>query len=101
MDLPVERYLIAQAVAHISIEEVVANVGRGALHPFDRNGSFGDVEIVLHEFRGIRWRFPVKLFRNARPKLGRIVQGLVIEFLVLIEAGYVGISADCRIWIEY
>lgn len=100
-NLPVVGYLIAQPVANISIEQIVANIGRGALHPFDGDGSFGDIEIVLHEFGGIRWRLPVKLFRYARPKLSGIVQGLLVELRVLVKAGYVGITANRRIRIEY
>lgn len=93
--------MIAQSVAHISIEQIVANVGRGALHPFYGDGSFGDIEVVLHEFRGIRWRLPVKLFRYARPELSWIVQGLLVEFRVLVKTGYVGITANRRIRTEY
>lgn len=99
--LPIVGYLIAQAIAYVAIQQIVANVGRRAFHPFYRNGSFGDVEIVLQEFRRIRGRFPVKLLCYARPKLRGIVQGLLIEFRVLIKTGYVRVTANCRIRIEY
>lgn len=98
---PIVGYLIAQAIAYISIQQIVANVSRGAFHPFNRDGSFGDVEIVLQEFRRIRGSFPVKLLCYARPKLRWIVQGLLIEFRVLIKTGYVRVTANCRIRIEY
>jgi len=53
------------------------------------------------ELLRIGGRLPVELLGHTGPELGRVVQRLLVELLVLLEAGYVGILADGRIRIVY
>lgn len=98
---PVVGNLVTQSVPDIAIQEIVAQISRGSLHPFDGNGSLGDVEVVLEKLLRVGGRLPVELLGHAGPELRRIVQGLLVELLVLLEAGYVRILADGRIRIVY
>ena len=95
MHSPVKGNLLPQSLfGDESIENIVADIGDGALHPFDRDRSLRSVEVVLEEFvRG--WRsLPVKRIRNLAPESSRVVHGSRVHFSVLVHAANVCILLD-------
>lgn len=76
----------------IPVQEIIADIRGGSLHPLDGDWPIANVEIVLQEFVGMCGGLPVKLFRDFRPKLFGVRNRLVVFLLVLVPARDVGIG---------
>lgn len=68
---PVEGHFVAQLLLmDVTVEEVVTDVGRGSLHEFDENFSFGHVKVVLQKLTRV-WGFPEEVLGDVPPELCR------------------------------
>lgn len=73
------------SIFNVSIQHVVADVRRCAIHPLDVDRALRDVEVEGHEVGLISWRLPVELLRNVAPELFGVLDRLLVELLVLLE----------------
>lgn len=76
---------------NIPIQEIIANVRCGALHPLDGDGSFSNIEVVLQELVWMSWCLPVELLSDFSPELARVFNRLLILGLVLLQSGYMSL----------
>lgn len=89
------------SIPNISIQNVVANVGRGSVHPVIENRTFADVKVVatnLIRIGGLR--FPMELTGHIAPEPRRIAQRLGVHFLILFHRTDVGLIGDGLVGIE-
>lgn len=82
------------AIFNVSIQQIIADICGSAIHPFDGNWALGNVKVVAHKIAGISWRFPVKLLCNIAPEFIGLIDGLVIELLVLVEGRNIRVTSE-------
>lgn len=73
------------SIFNVSIQQVVADVGGRAFHPFDGYRTFGDVEVVGEKVLRVGWRLPVELFGDVAPVGFWMFNRLFVQLLVLLE----------------
>lgn len=93
---PVICDFVSVSVPHVPVQQIVGDVGGGAVQPLCINRSLSYVEVVPEEVVNVDRRFPVKLAGDLAPKLLRIVDALLVQFLVLIEGWNVRVFCDRR-----
>lgn len=84
-DIPKKCNFFAMTIFHISIQQIVTDICRRALHPLDGDRPLGDVEVKRHKFAGISGRLPVELSGDVAPELVGLLDRLLVHFLVLLE----------------
>ena len=65
--------MVAFAALHVLVEQVEAEIRRGAVHPLDVNVTGVKVEVVGEELVLGRLRLPVELLCDLAPKLRRVL----------------------------
>lgn len=95
--VPVKGDVVLEAVLDVPVQQIVADIRRGALHPLDVDGALANVKVVLQELVPVRWRLPVELFGNVRPEGGRIVDALLVHLAVLLQPRTVGLALSLRV----
>lgn len=88
------------SIFNVSIQQVVADIRRGAFHPLDVNRALRDIKVKVHEVRGVSWSFPVELFGDVAPKLLWVLDGLFVELLVLLHRRHVRSPGQLLIRLE-
>ena len=102
MHSPVKCNLLSQSLfADEAIENIIADIGDGALHPFDRDRALCRVEVVLEEFIRGRRSLPVKCIGDLAPESGRVVHGSRVHFSVLVHAANVCNLLNAFRWRKY
>ena len=81
-DSPEVGDTVTEASLDIPIQSVVADIGFGALHAFDEDGAFIDVEVVVEHFAFVG-SLPVELVGDLLPKAMRVIQGALVQRVVL------------------
>lgn len=85
-------------VPHVAIQQVEANVCRGALHPLGEDPPLIYIEVVRDDVAGGR-RLPVEFLRYFRPEPLRVLQRLFVELLVFVEGAKAGLLDDMGAWL--
>lgn len=80
----------AESIVDDPIEDIVAHVGDGPLHPFDGDGTIRYVEVVFEKLI-LRWTLPIKIFGDVGPEALGVFDGPLVETSILIETGDVSI----------
>lgn len=100
IDRPVIGDPFAESIVDDPVEDVVAHVGDGPLHPFDGDGAVRYVEVVFEELILGR-TLPIKVFGNVGPETLRVFDGPLVEASVFVEAGDVCIPFVLLIRVDY
>lgn len=68
---PVERHFVSQLLlVDVAVQHVVADVGGGSVHAFDKDLPLGDVEVVVQEGAAV-FGLPEELLGHVAPELCR------------------------------
>lgn len=95
--LPVVRYLVPHAIADISVQQVVADVGLRAFHPFYADRPLVYVKIVGVEVVHVKWHLPVKLGSDVSPELGRVFDRSLVQLSILLQTLNIGSFDQARV----
>lgn len=94
---PKERNFFPVTIPYIPIQQIIGNVGGGAVQPLGENGTLPEVKIEPVEVVEIDWPFPVEIVGDLAPKFGRVLYRLLVHLPVL---GIVAdIAAPRYVWI--
>lgn len=73
------------SIFNVSIQQVVADIGRGAFHPLDVDWTLGDVEVKRQKILGIGRSLPMKLLGNVAPELFWLLDAFFVKLFILFE----------------
>lgn len=82
------------------IEDIVADVRPCTLEPFDENLAFSSVEVKRLDSFVTPALSPIEILSDLTPEGLGIVNGALVQFVVLLHAGYVGVGSDGGVWVE-
>ena len=82
--LPIKRYFITQSFLHVSVERIVADICSCTCHPFDRDWTFPDIEIVVKK-SAHRRRLPKELVVDTPPEWFGIVDRFFVKLFIFFQ----------------